>query len=273
MAAPPIHKLGERPTHSRICVYSAPGLGKTALACSSPNVLILNADGPDGPEAARALGYNPSIWDIDGENPFEELDNAYKYIRRYPDKYEWVWLDSATLFQDKSMDEIMEDVHKAKPHRSIYLPDKPEYQLNQNQLSKWIRHMTALPINFGFTAHEARFEDDDGETVYLPMIQGGQGALSSKLCAWMGIVGRLTVETTRVREEGSKRRETTSERRLQVQWTGKHYAKDRLSGGRLGEYVSDPTIPKIMEGINAPAARKPKRRPVRKSTATSRRTR
>ena len=249
-----ITRMHERPTHYGIIVYSDPGAGKTRLAGTSPNALILNADGSDAVESARISGSTAHVWDID---VYKDLDDAYDYIRRADHPYEWVWLDSVSLFQEKGMDDIMAELVKHKPNRDQYVPDRLEYVQNMNHLSKWIRHMKALPVNFGITAHVMRIEDeDDGTVTYMPQIQGRN--MPSKVCGYMSIVGHLYVAKKKGGDE--------QVRVLQVRKDAKWYAKDRFDV--LGDRVINPPIPGITEAINATrGARKTVRR---KRTATRR---
>jgi hypothetical protein len=235
----PIRSLSERPKFIRAIIYGNPGSGKTPFICSDErmSVLLLNADGLDAPESARAEGYDPAVWDV---SSFDDLDDAYKYVRQFPDKYDMVWLDGVTLFQEYGMAQIMEEVVAKKSHRSVYLPDKPEYQLTQQRLSWWVRKMKGLPVNFGMTAHVMRVEDeDDGEVRYLPYIHGQQGALASKLCGHMGIIGRLYI---------AQGREGKTAPALQTRASEKFYARDRFKA--LGSRMINPTWAKVMDAIN-----------------------
>lgn len=243
---PPIRKLSQKPKRIKMLVYAEPGGGKSVLAGSSSevgNTLILNADDPDGPESMRAMGYDPDIWEIKN---YKDLDDALAYLRGGDRGYDWVWLDSITMFQDKGLDDILTKVVAAKPHRSVYKPDKPEYGENQQHITRWIRHMKPLPFNFGVTAHVMMMgTDDDGEdTMYLPAIQGTRGQLSSKICGNFSIVGRLHV----VRVKGADKKITKS-RRLTTEFDGKYYAKDRFNATL--PYLSQPTIAKLVAAVNS----------------------
>src|SRR4249919_718682 len=104
-----IRQMGDRPKHIRIMVYADPGTGKTPFAATSPGkMLLLNADGPDGPESARVYSaYKGDIWDIRNYN---DLDEAHEYLYHTPRAYDWVWFDSITLFQELGMDHIMREL-------------------------------------------------------------------------------------------------------------------------------------------------------------------
>ena len=246
-----IKPLSRRPRRYRIMLYSHPGVGKSRLAGSSVELgptLILNADGPDGPESMRTAGYDPDTWDV---KSIKDLDEAFDYIRHGgADDYDWVWLDSITLFEEAEMEAIMSDLVRKSPHRDIHLPDKPQYMLRQNHISRWVRRMKGQRINFGMTAHVMSVgvedEDEDRDTAqYMPAIQGGQGKLSSNMCAHFGIVGRLHIAKRNVKLKGGDTGKK-SKHVLQVQPSERWYAKDRLSGDRLGSEVVDPTMAKII---------------------------
>lgn len=211
-------------------VYGEPGVGKSALAGTSSNSLIL-ANDKDETTSAAIRGSKAHKWVI---SDYDDLTKAVEYLQHegYRD-YDWVWIDNATLFQEQGMSDIMADVVAAKPHRNQWVPDKAEYQINQNHLSDLIRRIKNTPMHFGMTAHSMRMEDEDGKVVYKPRFQGGQGALSDKFCGWMNVVAYMTS----VKVEGGTRRTLLFEK------SGKFYAKDRF--GVLGERMHDPSIPRI----------------------------
>jgi AAA domain len=238
----PIKKLSKRPKRVKMLVYSEPGGGKSVFAGSSAEVgstLILNGDGPDGPESMRSFGYDPDIWDV---NSYRDLDKAYEYLKHHASEYEFVWFDGVTLFQESNLQFILAEVVKGKPHRDPDVPDKPEYLREQTKTLKTIRHLRALPINFGITAHVMRIEDDEGEVMDLPSIQGKQGVVASKVCGYMSVVGRL--EVVQVKKDGKKKRQ----RRMITEFDGRHYAKDRFNV--LNPYVAAPNMAKVMDLIS-----------------------
>jgi hypothetical protein len=251
-------RMGERPLWLRLGIYSHPGAGKTAMAGTAPRLLLLNADGPDGPEPIfrhreeiypgweRAKQRDPGymrVWDVKGK---KDLWEARRYLAMEKHPFDWAILDSATLYGEIGMDEIMKTLLRQHPHRDRDIPGMKEYLKNQSNFGRWIRHMHGLPINFAFTAHVMRIEDqEDGEVTYMPAIQGGgKIPLSSKVCGYMTMVGRLYVveKKTKTKKKGGR---GDGIRVLQVQPRGKYYAKDRL--GVLGNRLVRPTIPQIIE--------------------------
>jgi phage nucleotide-binding protein len=231
-----IQPISSKRAGTKILVYGESGAGKTVLAASSPNALILDAD--NGMASAAALGMSCDVWSV---KDYRDLDEAYDFRRRSPEakKYDWLWLDSATLFQELGMDQIMQETVKRSPHRDPYVPDRLEYVRNQNHLSNWVRHMKALPGNFGITALVTRIEDEDGDVMYVPAITGGgKIPMYAKMCGYMDVVGRLYV----TRKKGEEERH----RLLQTQEDGKYYAKDRFNV--LGQ-MRDPSIPTLTDTV------------------------
>lgn len=221
----------------KIMLYGEPGVGKTVFVGTSPNCLILSHD-PDELASAKHHGSTAERWHV---SDYNDLTDAYEWLRANPGSYDWVWLDNGTLFQEQGMDQIMLDLVAGKPHRNQFIPDKPEYQENQNRLGTLIRQLKALPVNFGVTAHVMRMYDQEEEdkVTLMPLFQGGQGQLSQKFCGYMGVIAYMQARYTK---EGFENFIITRAR-------NRIYAKDRFNAIPGGRMVN-PTVPKVMELIN-----------------------
>lgn len=221
----------------RIMLYAQPSSGKSVFVGTSPKCLILANDSEEPLSAAR-FGSDADMWVVED---YSDLTAAVEYVRHEGvNEYDWVWLDNGTLFQEQGMDDIMADLFVQKPDskQSPWVPDRPQYLLNQNRLGRLIRQFKALPIHFGLTAHEMVVEWADGSDNLMPMLHGQAGQYSQKICGYMNIIGYQTARTLK----GG-----TFESKVRFQRTSRIYAKDRYSA--LGVVRTNPTIPEITTAI------------------------
>lgn len=251
-----IRPMGQEDKHHRMMVYGEPGAGKTVFAASAEKALIVTNDSAETISAA-AMGSTADVWVAP---TYEDIDQVFEYLRHEGHKeYDWVWIDNITLLQDQAMDRLMEELVAEKPHRNRWVPDQHEYLVNQSRLSTMVRSFKKLPMHVGYTAHVMKTEDNDGKVLYLPMIQGGQGALSQKICGYMNIVGYMQ----------TYRKDDETKRRLLLEKQGKFHAKGRYPGmqGRL----EDPSVPALEKAMAASLANASGTTRPRRTTASTRR--
>lgn len=250
-----IRPISEQRNFVRLMVYGDPGVGKSAFAGTSPKCLIL-ANDPEEMISAAARGSKAEVWICPD---YTELTEAFEWVQHEGYKeYEWVWIDNGTLMQDQGMDQIMAEMHIKRPDRSPWIPDRPEYLLNQNMYMDLIRRFKSLPIHFGMTAHVMQSEDLIGNVLYQPLFHGQQGQYSQKICGYMNIIGHYTTK------EG---KDGKHERVMYLDSRDNFVAKDRYDA--LGARMIDPSIPKMMALIKQklPTVGKPTTAPVKKVAA------
>jgi hypothetical protein len=170
---------------------------------------------------------------------FETLE----YLRETNGKdWDWVWLDSISLFQDTGLDDIWAGVIEKKPARKEYGLDRSEYGVNMFRLGQWVRHIVGMEaFHFGITAHPAEMDDpfgDGGDYLLMPYIQGKN--MSPKICGYMNIVAYMDVR--RNKKNGKM------VRTLYTNEGDKAYGKDQFNALPEGR-MNYPTIPKLLELI------------------------
>jgi hypothetical protein len=242
--------------YPRILIYGEPGSYKTITIGTAPNELILEAD--RGDISAARTGSTAEKWQIDD---WEDAAEAQSWLMSGGYKhYEWLALDTISMFQDSGLFGIMDDLVIEKSHRKVWQPDKGEYGQNMSRLNRYMRDLVRLPIPIVVTAHMMWETDQDGEYKFMPAVQGKN--MSPKICAYFDIVGHMEVRVVNGVETPG----------LSTHKDGKFYTKDRY--GAIGLMVQ-PTIPKILaamqgkpQGATAKKTVAKKVAPVKKAAAS-----
>lgn len=230
-------------------IYGDAGTGKTPLVAGGPKTLIIRSS-LDNVRAAVMRGAKAEQWIADDH---DELLKVEEYIRHEGHReFDWAWLDTATLFQDMALEDIMTTLVSDKPHRKLWAPDKGEYRDNMNRLMIFLRAMVKAPINFGLTAHVMRTEDREGNEIKVPYIHGK--GMWEKTCAMMGLVGYL---------EQYENDKGEMIRKLHTSNQEYYYAKDSYNGIFKG-LVVNPTMPKLLSIVGDTVAKVGDPAPVKK---------
>jgi hypothetical protein len=183
-------------------LYGPTGSGKTPWACQQPRTLIVACDSSGWVSAKRA-GSQAKIARV---YKWEDFEGVYHHLRRYPERYDWVVIDTITMAQVRLVRSILEMDHKRSPaKRSLYIPGLDQHQLWQNMLKNMVTDFNELPFNTIWTAQEMEREDAEGEPVMWPFLPGGKQGyeMASWLCSQMDVIARLGVK---MRTKGGVRR-------------------------------------------------------------------
>lgn len=197
---------------------------------------------------------------------WEEMTEARHYLHNEGEKYDWVWLDSLSIWQDVGLQDVYEAAldRKGAPgspgraEREQFGKDKGEYGINMDRLSQLIGDLSGSDqFHFGVTCHpfwgeRLQINDDPDEDVTTdseqiqPWIQGKN--MVSKICGYMNVVGYLDVGEMIVRGQ------LRTVRRLKVEKSPRAYVKNQFKTD-TGESIFgngtiiNPTLPKFMEAL------------------------
>lgn len=237
-----IRPLG-RSQHVRLCVHSDPGAGKSRLAGTSPGKVLLLRPPFEYVDSIIATGASTAEeWII---NDWDEMNEALDYLRHDGAEWDWVWLDSISLWQDAGLDDIWETVIAEKPARARYGLDRQEYNINMTRLARWVRHIVGPDLfHFGVTAHSEPLaspdKDEDGDPIVklMPWVQGKQ--MANKICGYMNLVTFLEVQ----RDEQDK-----LVRILHTTSTDVWYGKNQFDKGGDDWAIHKPTMTGLMKRI------------------------
>ena len=255
---PPIKKMSSVKPAYNLMVYGNSGVGKTVLAGSHADSLVLAID--HGTISAARAGSEADVWEIP---TWEEFEEAQKWVRAGGySRYTWIVVDGLTMLRERCMRFVLDREHQRSKARDLFIPAPADHQGVQNMIKFAVEKFCDLPVNMLFTALPMHVESRSGDEVIVPLIHGQKGDLSHYLAGLMDAFGYM--EET----ENSKGR---SVRRIHWGPYNEYTGKDRF--GVLAPYTDNATLPQIHELISesgSPEA-STRTRPVRKTRTGARR--
>lgn len=214
--------LQDEDEYVNLLVYGDSGVGKTVFGGSDDGVLFI-APEDNGTLSAKRFGSTAKKWKIES---WDDIGAAYSWLAdQDPIPFNWVVLDSLTEMQAMCMRKVLDEGIKMNPARDPDLPLIGDWVPYYNKFERMVKLFNALPVNILYTALQQDEEDEDGEKVVLPMMQGKGTQYAKKVASWMTSFGNMRVRRRPVEKDGEKQ---IVEYR-QIQWAGSKsvMAKDR----------------------------------------------
>jgi len=243
----------------RVLVYARSKKGKTRLGTSAPGVLVIDPEqGTDYETKA-----NPDVWNL---TSWEELSNEiYPYLRSGQHEYKWISLDGLTAIYDMALNFVRSQDEEIDLNRKPDQVKIQDYGKANKLVGGLLYNLHALSqVGIIITAQERMIEvkntddsDDDIENsayMFVPDLPKGiRGVVESIV----DVIGRVytvngTVEKkVRSKADPSKiivKQVEGTERRL---WVSPHplYSTGYRSGFILPDYISNPTIPRLITAM------------------------
>lgn len=231
-----------------ILLYGDSGCGKTVLAGTVPGRCLFLAAEPGYISAARLGAHGKARLIPDAAT----ADAAIRYLEGGAySKYDWIVADGIGTLQTKLVLGYAAEAFDANPAKRAHrnLPDKPDYLNAQNFMKGWCARLIDLPVNVLFTAHAMRPEDDNGETLVYPGLQGKGYEVSNYIS---GLMHGVWYMSTRIVGTGANAKQT---RRLLFQHyvdpksDTRYFAKDQTNNLGRWATVRDPDNP---DGVMMP---------------------
>lgn len=254
-----------------IMLYADSGAGKTVLAGSLPGRVLFLAGEPGYITAARLGGLAPGS----KGRLIPDTSTASAAILSLESgghrKYDWIVVDGVTTMGIKFLLGYAAEAFDANPAKRAHrnLPDKPDYFNTQNFMKSWVARFIDLPCNVLFTGHAMRPEDENGETLVYPGIQGKGYEVSNYIA---GLMHGVWYMATRIVDRDG---EPVQTRRLLFQHyvdpvhETRYFAKDQTNSLGRWATVRDPDNPDgvmmpeliaLMNGEPKPGKQKPSRK-------------
>lgn len=248
-------------------VYGASGSGKTVLAGTAPNALLITTE-PEGAISAKARGSTASELKVATWQEYLEVVDWLDRGRGAKD-YEWICPDSLDELEEHAWNAIMNQGGAARSVGGMFRNrSRNDYPLVWSAIKEQVDRLCRLDANVLITCKVMRVdvENDDGEdtTLALPLVGSPKrGDLSMKLCGQMTLVGYYRKH--RDPETGKVAR------RLHTEDSERWLAKDRHD--TFGRYVPAPNVAEMEKAIEARLAKPgPRERPAPRKRATKRTT-
>lgn len=225
-------------------IYGRNKKGKTTFSLSAGVDKTLILDPEHGTDSMKAK--NPHVWPIDR---WEDLDEAYNYIRLGDHPYEWISVDGLTRFSQMALKYTM----KLQEERSIdRIPGQvqlKDYGRSGEVMKTMLTNFQNLQYGVIFTSQERMQdsldseEDEDiesGGAEFIPDLPKGVRGYVNSL---VDVIGRIYVAKIDAADGSTK-----PQRRLWVGETIK-YDTGYRSDFVLPDMVKAPTIPKLVSLI------------------------
>jgi hypothetical protein len=216
--------IQEEDEYVNLLVYADSGVGKTVFAGSDDDVLFI-APEDNGTISAKRLGSTAKKWPI---HNWSDIAEAYKWLSSLDViPFNWVALDSLTEMQLMCMRSILDEGVRMNPSRDPDVPQLQEWMPYYEKVRRMIKAFCNLRVNVIFTALQQDEENEEGEKVVLPMMQGKGTQYAKQVSSWMTSFGQMKLARRKAgtNEDGSPQWE---EVRV-VTWTNTKtvMAKDR----------------------------------------------
>lgn len=236
----------------KMIVYSPPGHGKTTLlgtAAGDPRLspmLLIEFEG--GTRSIRSKVKKISIDQLGKEKPkidvihtveirtWGDFDLVYDFLLTDANPYRSIGLDSLSEMNYLNMQTVLIDAGTQDKNRDLDVPEQRDYLRSASQMRRLVRYFRDLPMHVFMTSGAQQGQDPRTKTSMMMMSLTGK--LVFEIPGLFDIVGYLAMVD---QDDGA------TERWLFTQPTGRFDAKDRTEGGKLGEYIVNPTLPKILD--------------------------
>lgn len=235
-----ITRPADQKRYPKFLIYSRNKKGKTTFCLSAGVDNVLFLDPERGTDEMRTS--NPHVWHIDR---WEDLDDAFNFIKYGDHSYKWIAVDGLTKFSNMALKYVMKVQEEKSLDRIPGFVQQRDYGKSGELMKDLINRLHRLDYGVIFTAQERMEEaidaeeDEDaeaGDAIYIPDLpRGVRGSINSIV----DVIGRLYV----VKNEDDK-----AERRL---WIGESlkYDTGSRSDHELPPYLKNPTVPRLVRLI------------------------
>jgi len=239
-----IKRASELPQNQNFLLYGDSGTGKTRLAASAPNVLMIDVNDKGQDSVRRDL--DPFFIQIER---WQEINDIYWFLQEGDHSYDSVAIDTVSNLQNICMDFVMGDEAARDASRDPDMPSRQAWGKVGKLMRTQIINYRNLPLNTIFVAQLRAKQtgdemDDDSEIVYGPEVSP---SIEKSLKAAVGTIGYLTKREVVVRNKKNKTARKEIRRRLFLGDSERFVSKDR--NGVFPDHLDAPDLADMLELI------------------------
>lgn len=236
-----IHRPASIQRLPKLHIYGRQKKGKTTFSVSAGIDKTLVLDPEHGTDLMKAK--NPHVWPIDR---WEDMDEAYNYIRGGDHQYEWISVDGLTKLSNMALKYTMRIQEERSIDRIPGMVQLKDYGKSGEVMKTMLDNFHNLKYGVIFTSQERMQEgvdseeDEDVESEGAEFVPDLPKGVRGHVNSLVDVIGRIYVAKVD-QPDGS----TKSQRRL---WVGEtlRYDTGARSDYSLPDMIKVPSIPKLV---------------------------
>lgn len=230
----------EDPT--RICIYGPGGQGKTRLASTAPNVLLIDVNEKGTGSTKRDL--DPNVFPVEF---WHEIDDCYWYLQSGEHDYDSYALDGITEMQTLCMKFVLGDEASRDASRDPDMPSRGVWLKMTELMKTQITNYRNLPLHGVFTARDRSRDigedEDEPQMMVMPSCSPG---VWSHLQGAVSIIGYLSQKEVKVK---GKKGKTVKRSTLLVGPSDRYATKERF--GIFPRQIKSPNLSAMFDIVQS----------------------
>jgi AAA domain len=238
----------ELPTNRRFLIYGKAKAGKTRLASSAPDVLLVDVN-EKGTESVRR-NMNPKVYPVE---TWSEINDLYWYLAEGKHNFRSVALDGITAMQTLCMNFVLGEAVALDASRDPDMPTRQVWGKVTQLMKTQITNYRNLPMNVVFTALTRRniLGEDEGEAE-SSVGPACSPSVSAHLEQAVDVIGYIYKREVMVKVRGTDSKKPRTKTRLIVEGTDRFLVGDRTH--TLGNFVEAPDLMDILTTMDGKEA-------------------
>lgn len=230
----------------KMLLYARPKVGKTRLAASAPDVLLIDIN-ERGTKSIRR-DYNPNVFPV---TSWLELNDIYWYLKEGSHQFKTASIDGVTGLQTLCMNFVLGEQVALDASRDPDMPSRQSWGKVGQLMKTQITNFRNLDMNVVFTAltrvNRVGGEDEEDLGTDETLGPAVSPSVAGHLEASVDIIGYLIKRQVIVKRKDGDRRKIIR-RRLILEGAERYLVGDRT--GVLPAFIDAPDLSEIFTTIN-----------------------